>query len=136
MKLKEIKEINIDEILNLYIDAKWQNYVNNKDMLINAMKNSLYILGAYDNDELIGLIRVIGDGYSIIYIQDIIILNKYQRKGIGTKLITSVLNKYKNVYQKVLLTDNKPKTISFYKSLGFYEACDLNCTSFIIINNN
>ncbi len=134
MKLKQITNININDILNLYIDANWKNYINNMDMLTNAYNNSLYILGAYDNNKLVGIIRVIGDGYSIIYIQDIIVLNKYQRKGIGTKLIQNVLEKYKNVYQKVLLTDNQPKTVNFYKSLGFYKSLDLNCTSFIKYN--
>ena len=134
MKLKQITNININDILNLYIDADWKNYINNIDMLTNAYNNSLYILGAYDNNKLVGIIRVVGDGYSIIYIQDIIVLNKYQRKGIGTKLIQNVLEKYKNVYQKVLLTDNQPKTVNFYKSLGFYKSLDLNCTSFIKYN--
>ena len=134
MKLKQITNININDILNLYIDADWKNYINNIDMLTNAYNNSLYILGAYDNNKLVGIIRVVGDGYSIIYIQDIIVLNKYQRKGIGTKLIHNVLEKYKNVYQKVLLTDNQPKTVNFYKSLGFYKSLDLNCTSFIKYN--
>ena len=120
MKLKQITNININDILNLYIDADWKNYINNIDMLTNAYNNSLYILGAYDNNKLVGIIRVVGDGYSIIYIQDIIVLNKYQRKGIGTKLIQNVLEKYKNVYQKVLLTDNQPKTVNFYKSLYLF----------------
>ena len=127
-----IENINIDEILSLYVDASWTNYTNNLDMLANAYKNSLIILGAYDGNRLIGVIRAVGDGYSIVYIQDIIVLNSYQRKGIGTKLLNSILEKYNNVYQKVLLTDDQSKTINFYKSFGFFKATDLNCVAFIM----
>lgn len=132
INIKQIENINIDEILSLYVDAGWTNYTNNLDMLANAYKNSLIILGAYDGNRLIGVIRAVGDGYSIVYIQDIIVLNSYQRKGIGTKLLNSILEKYNNVYQKVLLTDDQSKTINFYKSFGFFKATDLNCVAFIM----
>ncbi|MBF0715253.1 GNAT family N-acetyltransferase [Gemella palaticanis] len=100
-------------------------------MLENAIKNSLYLEAAYFNDELIGLIRVVGDGYSIVYIQDILVKQHYQRKGIGKRLIVDVITKYKNVYQKVLLTDNTEKTKLFYESIGFQEVSSIDCISFI-----
>ena len=55
----------------------------------------------------------------------------YQRKGIGSSLLKKVLNEYANVYQKVLLTENQPETINFYKSLGFVTVADLECVAFI-----
>ena len=45
-----------------------------KIKLKNAINNSLKVLTAWDDEKLVGLIRVIGDGYTIIYIQDILIL--------------------------------------------------------------
>jgi ribosomal protein S18 acetylase RimI-like enzyme len=50
---------------------------------------------------------------SIIYIQDILVLKEYQHMGIGSRLMDAALTKYKNVYQKVLLTDNEPATRAF-----------------------
>lgn len=128
---KEYKEIILEEILELYRNVEWSNYYNNPGMVEKAFLNSLYIYGAYDNDKLIGFIRIVGDGYSIIYIQDIVVKKIYQRQGIGTRLLSDVLNKYLNVYQKVLLTDNTEKTKSFYKTIGFSNVEEIDCVSFI-----
>lgn len=102
-------------------------------MLKNAYKHSLKILGAYDADKLVGIIRAVGDGYSIVYIQDIIVLPEYQRKGIGTLLLDKILSEYKNVYQKALMTDNTEKNIQFYKSVGFTMDTDINSRAFLKI---
>lgn len=130
MKNIEIKTYtNYDEteILNLYKSVGWSNYYEKPEMLKSGFKNSLFALGAYDGDKLVGIIRVVGDGNTIIYIQDILILPDYQRQQIGTDLLKYVLDKYKDVYQKVLSTDNTEKTISFYQSLGFKKLTDMNC---------
>ncbi|MEB3363479.1 GNAT family N-acetyltransferase [Lactobacillus sp. R2/2] len=87
------------------------------------MANSLFAIGAYDQNQLVGLIRVVGDGLTIIYIQDLLVNPAYQRRGIGTKLINNVLKKYKSVRQKVLLTENTVKTRMFYESCDF-NPCD------------
>ena len=87
------------------------------------MANSLFAISAYDQNQLVGLIRVVGDGLTIIYIQDLLVNPACQRRGIGTKLINNVLKKYKSVRQKVLLTENTVKTRMFYESCDF-NPCD------------
>lgn len=67
----------------------------------------------------------------LIYIQDILVLPEYQRMGIGKALLEKVLDEYKEVYQKVLMTDNTEKTIRFYKALGFYMDTDIECRAFM-----
>ncbi len=131
--VKGYSKYNEEEILNLYKSVGWLNYTSNPAMLKNAYKNSLKILGAYDADKLVGIIRVVGDGYSIVYIQDMIVLPEYQRKGIGTLLLEKILFEYKNVYQKVLMTDNTEKTIRFYKSAGFMADTDIDSVAFLKI---
>ncbi len=129
--IKEYTEYNEEEILNLYRSVGWSNYFNNPLMLKNAYAHSLKVLGAYSEDKLLGIIRVVGDGYSIVHIQDILILPEYQRSGIGTALIKRILEMYKDVYQKSLLTDNTEKTVQFYKSLGFEMDTDIECRAFM-----
>lgn len=121
---------NEDEILRLYKSVGWSNYYEKPEILRNAYANSLCILGAYQNEKLVGIIRIVGDGHSIIYIQDILVFPEHQHKKIGTQLLLAILEKYKNVYQKVLATDNTNKTVSFYKSLGFVDLTDLGCIAF------
>ncbi|MBP7237144.1 MAG: GNAT family N-acetyltransferase [Petrotogaceae bacterium] len=121
----------IEELLILYNDAEWFTYTNNSIRLKNAVENSLKVLTAWDTDELIGLIRVVGDGQTIIYIQDILILKKYQKQGIGSTLLKMILERYKSVRQVVLMTDNTEKTINFYKKNGMIKASECNCIAFM-----
>lgn len=130
-EIREYDRYQEDEILNLYQSIGWFNYVKNPDMVKNAYENSLKVFGSYQDKKLIGIIRVVGDGYSIIYIQDILILPEYQHMGIGTALLNKILEIYQNTYQKILLTDNTEKTIQFYKSAGFRMDTDIGCRAFI-----
>ena len=134
IKYSEKQEIDFDKMLTLYQDADWTAYTNHPEVLKKAIENSLYILTAWSNDQLVGFIRAVGDGHTIIYIQDIIVLNNFQRQGIGKELLERVLLKYNKVRQILLLTDSKPETISFYESAGLKQTNDLNLTSFIKLN--
>ncbi|MGL5675077.1 MAG: GNAT family N-acetyltransferase [Cellulosilyticaceae bacterium] len=128
--LKKYEQYNENEILELYNSVGWVNYTNNPEMLKNAFNNSLTILGAYEGERLIGIIRVVGDGHSIIYIQDIIVLPEYQRRGIGSRMLKEILRLYAHVYQKILLTENQPDTVAFYKKMNFIPDFEMGCVAF------
>lgn len=121
----------MEEILNLYSSVGWTNYTERPQMLEQAYEHSLLVLGAYDEQKLVGIIRVVGDGFSVILIQDLLILPQYQRQGIGSKLCKEILAIFSDVYQIQLLTDNTPKSIGFYQSMGFYKVDDLGCCAFL-----
>lgn len=120
---KETKTPNEKEVVKLYNDANWSAYTKDVDTLTEAIKNSLYVLTAWDSDKLVGLIRLIGDRKTIIYIQDILVLKAYKKNKIGSTLVKKALDNYKQVRQTVLLTDDNNETRGFYESLGF-ESCD------------
>ncbi len=134
-ELKENVIPCLDDLIALYEDVGWSNYTNNTDMLQKAYENSLLILTAWCDDKLLGAVRVVGDGSSIIYVQDIVVFRANQHMGIGSKLITDVMNKYKDVYQKVLLTDNEPKTKAFYEKMGFTSCDKYGCISYVKFSN-
>ncbi|MCI5856039.1 MAG: GNAT family N-acetyltransferase [Agathobacter sp.] len=129
--ISEYIEYNHNEIINLYESVGWVNYVEHPERLREGYKNSLCVLAAYKDTELAGILRTVGDNATILFIQDIIVLPKYQRMGIGTKLIKSAMEKYKDVYQIELLTDDTEKTISFYKSVGLTPTNEIGALSFI-----
>ena len=132
----ENPNITLEEVLPLYEAVGWTNYTQKQEMLETAYKNSLHIIGAFnDEGKLVGILRAVGDGASILFIQDILVYPEYQHQGIGTKLLQQTLEKYKNVYQIQLTTDNSMKTISFYESNGFTSLTSLNCVSFIYTGN-
>lgn len=131
IEIREYTDIDMDVILSLYSSVGWTNYTNNPSMLESSYHNSLKILSAWSGDKLLGIIRAVGDGFSIVYIQDIIVFPEYQRHGIGRKLILSIDELYSKVYQKVLITDNTPKTIQFYESCGFTASDKYECLAFV-----
>jgi ribosomal protein S18 acetylase RimI-like enzyme len=130
-ELKENVIPCLNDLIALYNDVGWSNYTNNPNMLQKAYDNSLLIITAWCNEELLGSIRIVGDGFSIIYVQDIVVLRAYQHLGIGSKLITEAMRKYKDVYQKVLLTDNEPKSKAFYEKMEFVACDNYGCVSFV-----
>lgn len=117
------KNIDAEKLMNLYQNVGWSAYTENLDLLNHAILQSLDVITAWEDEELVGLIRTIGDGLTILYIQDILVLKKYQKKGIGSMLLTEVLDKYKHVRQKVLLTEEANDVRHFYEKNGF-ESCD------------
>ena len=131
MTVRELTAIDLDVLLDLYNSVGWTNYTEKPEMLKKAYENSLLILGAYENDQLVGVIRVVGDGFSVVFIQDILVFPEYQRRGIGTRLLQEVMDRYSSVYQMELMTDNTPKTVSFYQSVGFVKADDMGCCAFM-----
>ena len=130
--LKEYAGYNEEEILGLYESLGWTNYTDNPALLKNAYLNSLKIYGAYVDDKLIGIIRVVGDGFSVIFIQDLLVHPEFQRKGVGTLLLKRVLCEYDSVYQKHLMTEDTEKTTLFYKSLGFVDNSEIGCKAFSV----
>lgn len=121
--LKEEQYIDKNDLKVLYEDVEWYAYTKNLDQLQQALLNSIYVLSAWENDQLIGLTRVVGDGLTILYIQDILVLKSYQNRGIATDMMNHILEKYKDVRQKVLLTEEAPDVRHFYEKNGF-QSCD------------
>lgn len=102
-------------------------------MLKKGFEHSLLVLAAYENEELVGILRAVGDGYTIVFIQDILVKPAHQHRGIGSCLVEEVLKTFSNVRQIELATDNTTKTCAFYKSLGFSELSELGCCGFMRI---
>lgn len=131
MELKEYRDYHEAEILNLYAAAGWIAYTENPAALRQGFEHSLLVLAAYEGDRLLGIIRVVGDGATVVFIQDILVYPEHRRKGIGTALLQAVLNRYQHVRQIELVTDNTEETVAFYRSLGFRDLSELGCRGFM-----
>ncbi len=131
MEIREYSTYHEAEILQLYESVGWTAYTNSPEALRKGFENSLLTLGAYDGNRLLGIIRTVGDGHTIVFVQDILVLPERQRRGIGSALLHAILHRYSHVRQIELATDNTPKTISFYKSMGFRELSEIGCCGFM-----
>ena len=126
--------VNINDVLHLYQAVGWTNYTHQPQMLEQALSHSLAIYLALDGDAVVGLIRLVGDGFSSVFVQDLIVLPSHQRQRIGGVLMKEALTDYKDAYQVQLVTDQTEKNLGFYRSLGFETLSTYDCTGMIWVD--
>ena len=131
MTICEYKQYAEQEILHLYASVGWTAYTDHPDVLRKGFENSMLTLAAYEGNQFLGIIRAVGDGHTVVFVQDILVFPEHQRKGVGSALLQSILDRYSHVRQIELATDNTPKTIAFYKSMGFRELSEIGCCGFM-----
>ena len=126
--------VKLEDVLHLYQAVGWTNYTNQPQMLEQALSQSLVIYLALDGDAVVGLIRLVGDGFSSVFVQDLIVLPSYQRQGIGSSLMKEALEDYKDAYQVQLVTEETEKNLGFYRSLGFEVLSTYDCIGMTWVN--
>ena len=119
--------VKLEDVLHLYQAVGWTNYTNQPQMLEQALSHSLEIYVALDGDAVVGLIRLVGEGFSSVFVQDLIVLPSYQRQGIGSLLMKEALKDYKDAYQVQLVTEETEKNVGFYRSMGFEALSTYDC---------
>lgn len=131
MVYKQFDGNNLEQIKELFGQEGWVAYLNDDEKLICALKNSLYLLGAFEEENLVGFVRCVGDGAHIVVMQDLLVKKEYRQRGIGTYLLKDVMEKYSNVRAVYITTDVENKTaINLYKKLGLEEFSKGNLISF------
>lgn len=133
MDIREYKNYRDAEILSLYAAVGWTAYTAQPEQLKKGFAHSLLTLAAYEQEKLVGLIRVVGDGCTVVFVQDLLVLPAYQRQGIGTALMKAVLERFPSVRQIELAADDTPQTAAFYESLGFRRMQEIGCCGFMKI---
>ncbi len=125
----ELSAIDKEELITLYRAVGWERYTDNPDLLLPALKNSSYCIFCFDEKKLVGLARSISDGHFIHYLQDILVLPKYQGQGVGKMLMDNAMEHFSSVKAHVLIADTNPKLSKFYKEHGFLKLTDLSKTT-------
>ncbi len=107
------------ELLALYQAVGWTAYTRDPDRLVAAVAGSHLVLCARDRSgALVGLARTISDGAVVCYLQDVLVDPAWQRRGVGRRLMDAVLQRYPDVRQFVLLTDDDRAQRALYRSVG------------------
>ena len=132
--IKKQEIVKLEDVLHLYQAVGWTNYTHQSQMLEQALSHSLVIYVALDGDAVVGLIRLVGDGFSSVFVQDLIVLPSYQRQGIGSSLMKEALKDYKDAYQVQLVTEETERTLEFYRFMGFETLSTYDCTGMIWVN--
>ena len=116
----------MNSVMQIYERAGWTAYLKDSKQLERAFDASLFVMGAFEDDHLVGFVRCVGDGEHIVYIQDLIVDAEWKRQGIGRKLIELVQGRFEHVRMVTLMTDAMDESANaFYHAIGMRE-CESN----------
>ena len=93
-----------------------------KEQMQKALDNSLYTIIAVDNNQTIGMGRLIGDGMYFMII-DIVVQPDYQKQGIGKRIVDMLIEYVDKITpvdgrSSIQLIAEKGKE-AFYEKMGF-----------------
>ena len=130
IKIREIEESDFEkgflETLDFLRNASDLDKTKAQEILKKMKQNHNHIIYvAVDDEKIIGSTtlfieqKFIHDGGLVGHIEDVVVRKDYEGKGIGIKLVTSMLEcaKEKNCYKTIL--DCKDDVKQFYEKIGF-----------------
>jgi aralkylamine N-acetyltransferase len=111
----------VEEIVELYKAGDWwQESPEARAIIPGMIKGSLCFMVARSLDgRVVGMARVISDGFSDAYIQDVVVLKTHRGLGIGRELIKRLTQFC--VARKIAWIGliAEPGTQDFYEDLGY-----------------
>ena len=121
LEFEAVNSAPVEEIVELYKSAGWWQESPEARSIIPSMIRGSYcfmVARALDG-RIIGMGRVISDGYSDAYIQDVAVLENYRRQGVGQELVRRLVQHC--VARKIgwIGLVAEPGTQNLYERLGF-----------------
>ena len=111
----------VEDIIELYKEGGWwQESPEARTAIPGMIKGSLCFMIARDSDgRTIGMARVISDGCSDAYIQDVVVRKSHRGRGIGRELIQRLTQFCIDRGISWIGLIAEPGTQNFYEELGF-----------------
>jgi ribosomal protein S18 acetylase RimI-like enzyme len=110
-----------NEIMQLYKAGGWWKDTYDASSIKKLIKSSFAFAVAINNNskKAIGMGRLISDGISDAYIQDLVVKPAFRKKGIGKQIALTLINycKKRNISWLGLISE--PNQEGFYTKLGF-----------------
>jgi GNAT superfamily N-acetyltransferase len=121
VEIRLVNAWNTGEIADLYRAGGWWKETYDVEGIAPLMRGSFAFAVAIDRktSRLAGMGRVISDGVSDGYIQDLVVLPAYRRHGIGKKIAAALVEacRARGVLWIGLIAE--PGSERFYRTLGF-----------------
>ena len=121
IEIKIVDKWPLDQIVELYKAGGWWKESHDPSGIDTLIKGSFVFVIVFDKqkNKAVGMGRIISDGVSDAYIQDLVLLPAYRSKGLGKKLVNFLTDycKLKGITWIALIAE--PNQDKFYKPLGF-----------------
>lgn len=81
------------------------------------LSGSHLVITARDDGRLVGFVTALTDGAMLAFISLVEVLEEYQGKGVGSRMMEIAVDHFRGYYQVALITD--PDKDGFYRKFGF-----------------
>jgi ribosomal protein S18 acetylase RimI-like enzyme len=111
-----------DEILQLYQAGGWWKDEYDPATLPELIRKSFAFAIAIEecSGGAVGMGRVLSDGISDGYIQDLVVLPEFRKKGIGKEIVAALVRRCTESGITWIGLIGEPDTEKFYEPLGFH----------------
>ena len=113
--------ISIDDYQILHKSVGWK--MLDRKIVKTSLKNSHIVLSAYEDNKILGMVRLVSDKSTHGMLTDVVVLPTHQGMGIGKTLINELSNRiqeFVNTKDQFLLELVPSKgNEGFYKKCGF-----------------
>ena len=109
----------IQDIVELYQAGGWWKKTYDASQVPALIKGSFAFAVAVKDDKAVGMGRILSDGISDAYIQDVVVLPRFQHQGIGKRIIETLTQHCfsRGIHWIALIAE--PGSKEFYQRLGF-----------------
>lgn len=116
-KYTEEKFFTKEQVQELFLSVDWVSG-NYPERLYKALMNSSTVLTVWDDEKLVGLVRVLDDTEMLAQIHYVLVHPDYQGRGIAGKMLEHIKEKYKDfLYLEAMPADKN--NVPFYQKHGF-----------------
>ena len=113
------KDLPAKQLQKMFVAVGWSDGGETPDMIANyniPFVNSTLVISAWENDRLVGAVRVLSDKMFRSVIYDLLVLPTYQGRGIGTELVRRCIAHYPD---SEWLVGTEKHIAGYYEKLGF-----------------
>ena len=113
------KDLPVEQLHHLFLSAGWSSENIPDDWLKKfniPFINSTIVISAWENERLVGVVRVLSDKFIRSIIYDLVVDPEYQNKGIGRELVRRCTAHFPD---SEWLLETTEKNIGFYEKIGF-----------------
>ena len=112
-------DLSVEEVIDLYRRSTLgdRRPIDSPEIFKSMIQNADLIVTAWDGNELIGISRTLTDFSYVAYLADLAVDERYQKKGIGKKLIRKTRENLEESCFITLLA--APSADSYYEKIGF-----------------
>ena len=110
-------ELSPEQVADLRTSVGWDAAL---DLYRRSLGRTYAWAGCFVEEQLIGYADVVSDGVADAYIRDLVVHPDHQRKGVGSRLLSLLVETVRDAGVRMVSTVFEPGLAAFYRRAGFH----------------